>query len=175
MKARRDIDPFAIGAALLVLALLIASTIAWGSPDPSHAPPPPDWLSRAAAEFIAQVAPILYWEMATVLLAVYEVLRWQRATNETSAARWYRRFQLSKALFWLTLAVGRTLLHEWLTVGFVVIVIYIFVTLNRMALAMITTYAVPLFRCRGGRCTRELPPPLDVMRPPRTDRTPTTE
>lgn len=126
-------------------------------------PLPPDWLLTLASSFIRHAAPWLYWLLAVTHLLIWWVLRWQRRSPETMAARWFRVFLFSKMWLWLSLALGRTVFREWLPVGFALVTVYIAIASLGTLFALMVSYAVPAWRCRGGRCEPDAHPIDEMM------------
>lgn len=143
------------GVAVAVLGTALALGGVGPLPDESA---PPAWLQGLAVDVIREIAPTLYWAGAIVLLGVWEVLRWQRRTPESQAARWLRVLVLSFALLFFMLACGRTVLRSWLQVGFAFGLAVTVLAIFGMGLALVVTYLVPVARCWNGGCLEgELP------------------
>lgn len=136
-----------------------------GFPVPPEPPPPPDWLNRFAADIVLWLAPKLYWDLFFTFLVFWGILNWQKLIGESPAARWNRRLYFAMWSLWLTLAVGRTVFQEWLTVGYALVVILIAIIANGAMIAAVVTYVVPLIRCRNGRCEVIAPPVDGVLLP----------
>lgn len=161
---KRYLHSRAFGLFVLIAMLIVLIVALWpGLPVPPEPPPPPDWLNRLAVDVLEWLAPKLYWLLFVAFLVIWGVLNWQRIVGESAAARWNRRLYLVMWLLWLTLAVGRTVFQEWLVVGYALIVVLIAIVSLGAVLAVLATYAVPLWRCRGGRCEVPTAPAVDGM------------
>jgi len=150
------------GLALLAMAGALIAYAAAGWPDLST--PPASW-NAFATNYTRRVLPILYWFGAVALLTSYAILLWQRNPDETHAARWNRRLALAFGLLLLTLATGRSVLQDWLVVGFAVGVTLVIAASFALGIAFVASYAYPVWMCRGGRCevVPEVPPVLPVV------------
>lgn len=144
---------------LLALAVLVVLLLLVGAGPLPDASAPPDWLDRLALNTIRHVLPVIYWAGGIVILAGYEVLRWQRNDPETAAATWNRRLKLSLAVMLLLLAVGETVLKEWRLVGYAAAFLVFTGVIFAFGIALVTTYVAPVVRCWNGRCD-VVPPPL---------------
>jgi hypothetical protein len=141
--------------AAAVAFAVAAVWLAFTRPALSH---PPAWLDRLARGFVREVFPPLFWGLAVACLGGWEVLRWQRRSPETKAARWIRRLILALGVLCLVLAAGQTVLHRWNAVGFAVATLFLAVATYGFIAALVWTYGYPAWRCRGGRCVTVAPP-----------------
>lgn len=166
MNAHRPSRPsVAVGVCtiVLVLAAIVAALIAgMNMPAPPEPPPPPDDLNRLAQSILDNILPYFYWGLFILSSIVWGVLRWQRNPDESAAARWNRRYIIDKGLaLWLSLALARTFLHEWLTIGYVFGVLVVSLVGLIFLGSLFFTYAVPIIKCRGGRCVNASAPLID--------------
>lgn len=136
-----------------------------------HMVDPPAWLRDWSFSFIVHIAPWVYWLLFVVHFLVWAVLSWQRPKVETPVATRFRQFIFTKAMLWLALAVGRTILDEWQTVGYVVVTVLVCVYASLVLYELAVSYVVPAWRSSRDGVDAPVVSPVDQLVLPRKDAT----
>lgn len=115
---------------------------------------PPEWMQTLSGAFLEHIAPWAYLLLTITHVSIWFVLHWQRVGGETLAAKWFRRFILSKAFLWLALLLGRTATPGWRNVLYSVVTIYVVIATTTALWALYDTYVCPVVKYRLGKGPR---------------------